>query len=316
MNCMRFQKYAAAFADGELDVVQNLEALEHVNMCPRCATRVSGIQRLKSVLQRIWPAHTAPVVLKDRVVSAITATVVEPVASESSHAPDPQARGSADRPKPVRAAVGRFRLYVPLAAAAALFLVVALWQFQSIDDWKRGTSTPLARAVADVGEQHMQCVSHYGLKHHDKSLGRDLATVAEVLGQRLDMPVLVPDLWAHGFEFVGADKCGIRGRTGAHVFYHSPTRGLMVSLFTVNRIAALETCNTRRLQGRDFFVASGEDVCVVGWHTNRYSYVGCAGGSETEDLPLTLFCDVRTADTSPAAFSGVLLAQRMVGEIN
>ena len=54
MNCQSFRKYIGAFADGELEVSQNLEALEHLNMCPSCAARVTNINELKEAINRAY----------------------------------------------------------------------------------------------------------------------------------------------------------------------------------------------------------------------------------------------------------------------
>ena len=60
MNCTSFRKYVGAFADGELDTKLNLDALEHLNMCPDCARRVSHVQELKAALKRVLPVEGAP----------------------------------------------------------------------------------------------------------------------------------------------------------------------------------------------------------------------------------------------------------------
>ena len=60
MDCLGFRKYVGAFADGELDVDRNLDVLEHLNMCPKCAAQVQEIHNLKSVLCRQHESVSAP----------------------------------------------------------------------------------------------------------------------------------------------------------------------------------------------------------------------------------------------------------------
>ena len=47
MTCKTFRKYLYAFADGELETRENLEALEHLNMCPSCCRKVAVQQALR-----------------------------------------------------------------------------------------------------------------------------------------------------------------------------------------------------------------------------------------------------------------------------
>ena len=71
MNCKQFYKYAGAFADGELDVPLNAEALEHLRMCPRCAGRVAEVTNLKAALNRTLVHEAAPPHLRQHVMAAL-----------------------------------------------------------------------------------------------------------------------------------------------------------------------------------------------------------------------------------------------------
>ena len=78
MNCTQFRKYAGAFADGELDIQINLEALEHLNMCPACTQRVDEIASLRPALERPHSNPRAPRELRDRIRHALDAQHQEP----------------------------------------------------------------------------------------------------------------------------------------------------------------------------------------------------------------------------------------------
>ena len=77
MNCTQFRKYAGAFADGELDIPLNLEALEHLNMCPACTQRVDEITALRSALERTHSNHLVPKEARDRIRNALDAEIRE-----------------------------------------------------------------------------------------------------------------------------------------------------------------------------------------------------------------------------------------------
>lgn len=212
MNCRTFRKFAGAFADGELDTRTNAEALEHLNMCPQCAQRVAEVQQLKSTLGGIFQKEGVPAGLADRVRGALLAEA-----------------GEARPKKPVPL---RHRLLVPLSMAAAVLAAVAVWQFWGVEEPPPGSATVIqARFAAETREQHRRC-SQLGLRHHDESLGADLDGIAAKLSKRLRLAVIAPDLEAYGYQLVGADACGILGRTGGHALYRN-AEGQWLSVFSV-----------------------------------------------------------------------------------
>lgn len=271
MDCTGFRKYVGAFADGELEVEQNLEALEHLNMCPACASRVTAVNSLKPALRRAYGDVTAPRHLHERVLSALEAEV-----------------GSRDAPA-YASAVRRWRsrLMVPIGVAAALLVAAGMWQY-----WPRSeprlnvVSVVPGRVVADVREQHRYCVSHRGESHNDVSLPRDFRIIAERLSARLGMGVIAPDLSAFGVELVGADSCGMMGRPGAHVLYRSVSTGRMLSVFTVNRLAGLGPESGDGAVDGALLVSSDGSPCVVAWHDGPQTYLVCADVPEATLLEI------------------------------
>lgn len=290
MNCTQFRKYVYAFADGELDVKQNLEALEHLNMCQVCVKRVSEVQNLKSAMKRVLPSQGASDALRDRILVAIEAAPGD----EGAVLNGPAGQDHSTSPSVVRS-----RWVMPLAVAAGVVFCFTLWQSFSGRDIEPGTITVVrAQAVKDVRDQHIHCVSLVGLRHHDESLSRDLPTVAARLSDRLNMRVLVPDLSSLGFEFVGADRCGIRGRYGAHVLYRSPSRGVMCSLFTVDAMSEFDATGGRRVGGREYFLGKSQNVRVAAWQEGTQTYILSVGDALSEDQLLSLVDNARTADVS------------------
>lgn len=287
MNCMRFQKYLAAFADGELDVQQNLNVLEHVNMCPACAERAAQVPVLKNALKRVWDDVRAPEALRERIEQALDAegAHVEPELTEVGGPTEPRAGA--------RNVSQRWRVLLPLALAASVLLLISVWRQWNDLDMPTGSMTVIAtRTLVDVRAQHRECVRR-GYDHQDPSLGRDLATIRERLSARLGLVVLAPDLTDRGFELVGADACGVKGRRGAHVLYRAPSNGATLSTFTLDRVSDLNPDGLARVDDRDYLLVSAEGLAVAAWHDGPQTYIMC--GEVRERTMLQLVDDQRVA---------------------
>lgn len=271
MNCKTFRKYAGAFADGELDVPQNLEALEHLNMCPDCARRVDEVGTLKSALRRWWSGHRAPSSLRERV-----ATTLRRAASWDAAAP---ALALVEDEDDVRRAlaVRRSRLLVPMAVAAALLFYVAIFRYLPGDPLPQGTMTVVsARIVQDVRKQHQYCMEHLSEHVLDPTEGGNLADLSGRLSRDLKLRVLSPNLRASGFEFVGYGICGVQGRPGAHVLYHRSDSGSLLSLYTIARVPELQANTVAGPSGRRYFLSEDEQAfTVLAWHDGEETYAAC-----------------------------------------
>jgi mycothiol system anti-sigma-R factor len=277
MNCTSFRKYVGAFADGELDTDLNLQALEHLNMCPSCARRVAEVELIKASLKRICGDQRAPEALRERVRLALG----ESLAASAEPAPAPR----------------RFRLTVPLAVAAALALSVTVWQFQpattSTAPFPQIAAAPIA---AEVRAQHSDCAAH-GFKHHDPTLARNCQAIREVLGERLGLDVIAPDLEGSGCELVGADQCGVRSRKGAHVLYRCEDTGAYVSVFTLARLPELPEPKSELSGPRAYFVDTSEGMSVVAWQGRDASYILC--GEVPSARLIDMANPIQTADAGP-----------------
>ncbi len=306
MKCRQVRKYVGAFADDELDVERNLEVLEHLNMCPDCAQRAVDIPTLKRALRRIWPDGPVPQPLLHRVRAALPAEGdSEPIES----AP----RSPKAKPEPMhrlKAGLRRFRLTVPLAMAASLALAVTVGRLWPSPNPQPGTATLVtARAASDIRKQHQHCVTHRCLRHHDQSLSRELPVIARRLSERLGLAVMVPDLAAQGFELVGADRCGIQGRPGAHVLYQTPSDGVMLSAFTTGRMAELRPDGLTNIGDRRYFVGTKDDLAVVAWHAQAETYVLC--GPIRNSRLLAIAGQIRTASLDPRPSGSIRLASAL-----
>ena len=269
MNCVEFRKYVEAFADGELSTERNLDALEHLKMCPGCVRRVDGIHSLKRALLRLEADTEAPPRLRAAIL----------------------ARGD-EASSPIGAGMRGWwlRAGVPLTAVAA-GVVFALWMTGSwFEPRPLPGQTTLLRALAvDARQQHRSC-EVMGPDHHDPALPRDLAGVASAMSRAIRLRVIAPDLSAAGYRFLGADRCGIRGRPGAHVLYQSTTSGLFLSVFTVPRVIDLQMNRVGGPDNASYFAATQDGLTVAAWSEGGQSYVWCARLPEPVLLPLLEAC--------------------------
>ncbi len=263
MSCECFRKYIDAFADGELDVQKNLEVLEHLNMCPGCAGRVTDVTALKAALKRTYSSVQAPRTLRDRVRSLLDARAELPKITQRLD----RSGGRASQ---------RSRLAVPLAMAASLIVAVLLWQHWPQTGSPAALTVVAEHIVADVRQQHRLCTGDGGLDHHDEALPRDPVKIAEVLRRDLGLAVFVPDWTARGFKLVGADRCGVMGRKGSHILYRSVSSGVMLSAFTVGRLVALNPTSDGQTVDGGCFVSSDDSPAVVAWHDGPQTHILCA----------------------------------------
>ncbi len=285
MNCQQFRKYVSAFADGELDVEHNLEALEHLNMCQVCAARVADIQQLKAALVRVTPQEPAPQRLRDRILGALSA---EGGADVEIHMGDDESGDTIVLRPTARRRAGYL---VPVAMAAAVLFAVTLWRIVPLMMVGKGAMSAVqVQTVAAVRDQHRRCAAHRERPHHDPTLGSTPSEAASLLSDRLGMPVLAPDLTEFECEFVGADQCGIKGRAGAHILYKCSGPDSMLSLFTVEQLPELDTAGYSARE-RPFFLMCAEGMRVVAWRDGRATYVGCG----SEQLSQALLLDVAEA---------------------
>lgn len=291
MNCTQFRKYAGAFADGELDIPLNLEALEHLNMCPACTQRVDEITSLRSALERTHAEHRAPEDLRER-IHHVLEEERRTLASAKSNM-DPKGVPRVVRTRPTS------RWLIPLSMAAAVMVAVSAWQYSPRAELSSGTITTLAvRIVADAARIHRHCASRRVSDHHDPSLPRNLAQLASQLSERLGFEAIAPDFSSSGFALVGADFCALGGRKTAHVLYRRQAEpDIALSVFSTRRIPELRPEGVTALGDTDVFVRRVGDLTIAAWYRGGQSFTFC---SELDELPLLRAVDqIRVAQKPP-----------------
>ena len=74
MNCQETRELIHAYADGELDLVKNLEIDQHLQDCPVCARTHADIQEVRRAIQQGALYHSVPPALRSRIQGLLPVT--------------------------------------------------------------------------------------------------------------------------------------------------------------------------------------------------------------------------------------------------
>jgi anti-sigma factor RsiW len=172
MNCDQARLLLHPYLDGELDVVQSLQIVEHLSHCPACDQSRAQVQRLSHVLAGADLRFAAPAGLKERLQSTL--------------APSQRAMVISDWQRRVVLAV----------VAATLLAAVAFGVGRS--GWFGQPSQELL--ASDVTAAHLRSLL---ADHLVDVRSSDRHTVKPFFSGKLDFAAPVVDLSDHGFELVG-----------------------------------------------------------------------------------------------------------------
>lgn len=219
MDDKEIRQYIEAFADGELDVEQNLRVLSHMAMNPDATRRVMHQQQLRQVVERAMREMTPPP------PAELRAKVERLVEAGADHRGDDAAAG---RPT----VLARLARWLPAVAAALMLATAGVLFVQSLSDdssnAKRDDLPIIYNASLLDGQRrqavrmrHAACAKAISNLHHALQFGTVIAEMpalaADYLGTDLEMPVL--DLSAMGYRFEGAGKCAAPGAKAVHMVY-------------------------------------------------------------------------------------------------
>jgi len=219
LNEHESRKYLAAFADGELDVEQNLRVLEHMAINPTATRRVMHQQQLRQAVDRTIrnQAPPTPEALKQQIQKLAQDT---PVTGQAT------ARGQTGRAQgaSVLARIGR---WMPLAAAA-LFFVAALVVLNiagrdSSAGFRQIAQNPIPKSQYGMFvKRHLGCSRMIDKLMHTELFPQNLkalpASLAKFLGGQAT-PGL--DLSSIGYEFYAVGECNVPGKKSVHLIYHA-----------------------------------------------------------------------------------------------
>jgi anti-sigma factor RsiW len=196
MNCEDVERFAGAYADGELDLERTLALEAHVSTCAACTTRLDEARAVKNAL-RAAPYFRAPEALAARVRAAAAAASTD-------------ATGPARQANIVRVRRNRRRPWllsaVGLAAAALVFVVVLRERTTVADD--ATTEAVIEGHVRSLMAGHLVDVA-----------STDRHTVKPWFAGRVDFSPTVVDLVTDGFPLVGGRVDYIDRHTAAALIY-------------------------------------------------------------------------------------------------
>lgn len=224
MNTSReCKKYLAAFADGELDVDQNLRLLEHMKMDPNATARVAHQQQLRDCVCRCMSGDCPPT--PDTLKQSLMQMLEEPSVDASS---DIIAR---IRPYQITAFLSS------IAAAIAICLSLYLYFHQPVlgpignepqiaehipgfNDITAASIIP-ASQVERFGQRHDSCMQEITRLHEFASNPHQIQEMPKVISEHLGkQPYPCLDLSNIGYAFERAGPCNIPGKA-AHLIYKS-----------------------------------------------------------------------------------------------
>lgn len=219
-----FRKYLAAFADGELDVEQNLRVLQYMAMHPQATRRVMHQQQLRQAVKRSIVSQTplAPRHVREALEEL---AVSEPLGSMGPSASMDMRTGGGG------ALTGWFRRWAP-AAAAVLILAVSLVALQLSSRGAGGFDSPGEAVLVGLknserfANRHDHCSKDPTMLHRGAmptTLDALPAGVSSYLGQA-KLPNLDVQA-ATGFRFKAAGECTLPGKGSVHLVYERAGQG-------------------------------------------------------------------------------------------
>lgn len=221
LNEHESRKYLAAFADGELDVEQNLRVLEQMAINPQATRRVMHQQQLRQAVDRAIRDST-PQTPEDlrRTIEQLTSQ--NPAKSAAGIGEDQKSRPTKPLPLPTPSGSSgvwtHFTRWTPLAAAA-MFFVSAL----VVLNLAKHPEEPVPGAqYAMFVNRHNSCSRTIEKLSRMDQFPQNIEALPVALGGFLgEQPTPGLDLSALGYEFQAVGECNVPGDKSVHLIYRA-----------------------------------------------------------------------------------------------
>lgn len=220
----QFERLASRFADGELEAVEQLEALKRMRSDAAFAAAVEHQVHLRAAVGRVMSKTDDALQAPASLTSSILAMAAKSDESTSSRSPvEIDLRD--DRP-PVIAKLGPMR-WLPTAIAAVLLLGAISLFFSGLGNLQNGNTVTInavpivtASQIEAFGRRHEVCVNNPAEMYPDATLADDLQRLPDQIAKRFhasQVPSL--DLSPLGYTFDQIGTCSIPGRGAVHLIY-------------------------------------------------------------------------------------------------
>jgi len=258
MDCTRVMQLISAYADGELEPRRRAEVEQHLRTCPKCASALENILRLKSAMGRESLHHRAPTALHDKVLQLIDGAASEP-ATEPTREPRPMRR------------------WGWTAAAAAVLIGIGLSVYLMTPSEQKRLAT---EAVWD--HQRSLLADHLVDVHSS-----DPKKVSAWLDAKLAFAPWVPDQAPPGYLLVGARMDILDGRNVAALVYSD--NGQFINLFEwpAPPKASIVALSYLQIQG----------FSVERWNNSAWNFYTVSSGDALSIQPLTQMFVAQTCST-------------------
>jgi anti-sigma factor RsiW len=215
MNCEQARPLIAAYADGELDTVHNLELETHLPACSACTRALRELQQLKKSVRQESLYHPAPAALRRKVLAELKAQT---------------------RPAPARS----FWAWLRLAPALSGVAIICLAALLMITLNRPSAHDELAQELVS---SHIRSLM---ASHALDVISTDQHTVKPWFNGRVDFAPPVKDLAAQGFPLIGGRLDYVQNRTVAALVFQRNKHIINVFIWPGGEKATVPAIDTVR----------------------------------------------------------------------
>lgn len=192
MNCAEIKPLLHAHADGELDLVRNLEVEQHLKSCATCTAENKSIQSLRDALRQNDLAYRAPDALRKEIRKIVR-----------GEEPAREVLADGHRPRPTVVWIWKL-----IAAGATAFAVITILLRPGISSHDQLLGEAVASHIRSLQANHLTDVA-----------STDQHTVKPWFDGKLDFAPSVKDFADQGFPLIGGRLDYLDGRPVAALVY-------------------------------------------------------------------------------------------------